>query len=135
MDPAILDTDIFSEVLRQRNAAVMRKAAAYVQQHGQIAISSVSRFEILRGYKKLNATTQLGRFHVLCQKSLILALTDAIFDQAADLWAYGRNHGHPVGDADVLIAATALEHGRTLVTGNESHFTWMPGLVVDNWRP
>jgi tRNA(fMet)-specific endonuclease VapC len=134
MDPAILDTDIFSEVLRQRNAAVVQKAAAYVQQHGQIAISSVSRFEILRGYKKENATTQLGRFHVLCQKSLVLALTDAIFDRAADLWAYGRNHGHPVGDADVLIAATALEHGRTLVTGNEPHFTWMPGLVVDNWR-
>ena len=134
MDAAILDTDMFSEVLRQRNATVLQKAAVYVQEHGQIAISAVSRFEILRGYKKENATTQLGRFHVLCQKSLVVALTDAVFDQAADLWAYGRNHGFPVGDADVLIAATALVHGRTLVTGNESHFTWMPGLVVDNWR-
>jgi len=128
MDLALLDTDIFSEVLKQRNAIVMRKAATYVQQHGQIAISAVSRFEILRGYKKENATTQLGRFHVLCQKSLILAVTDAIFDRAADLWAYGRTHGNPVGDADVLIAATALEYGRTFVTGNESHFTWSPAL-------
>jgi tRNA(fMet)-specific endonuclease VapC len=134
MDPALLDSDIFSEVLKQRNANVMRKAATYVPRHGQIAISAVSRFEILRGYKKLNATTQLGRFHVLCQKSLVVALTDAIFDRAADLWAYGRSHGHPVADADVLIAATALESGRTLVTGNESHFVWMPALVVENWR-
>jgi tRNA(fMet)-specific endonuclease VapC len=134
MDLSLLDTDIFSEVLKQRNVNVMRKAAIYLQQHRQIAISAVSRFEILRGYKKQNAATQLARFHIVCQKSLILALTDGIFDRAADLWAFGSNQGHPVGDADVLIAATALEHGRTLVTGNESHFAWMPGLVVENWR-
>jgi tRNA(fMet)-specific endonuclease VapC len=134
MDLALVDTDIFSEVLKQRSALVMQKAAAYVLQFGQIAISSVSRFEILRGYKQQNATTQLARFQVLCQKSLIVAVTDSVFDRAADLWAYGRTHGHPVADADVLIGATALEHGRTLVTGNEAHFNWMPGLVVDNWR-
>jgi tRNA(fMet)-specific endonuclease VapC len=134
MDLALVDADIFSEVLKQRNSLVMQKAAACVRQYGQIAISAVSRYEILRGYKQHNATTQLGRFHVLCQKSLILALTEPVFDRAADLWAYGRTHGHPVADADVLIGATALEHGRTLVTGNEAHFKWMPGLIVDNWR-
>jgi tRNA(fMet)-specific endonuclease VapC len=134
MDLALLDTDIISEVLKQRNAKVMERAALYVGQHDQIAISAISRFEVLRGYKQLNATTQLRRFNRLCQKSLVLALTDAAIDRAADLWAYGRRHGHPVGDADVLIAATALEHGRTLVTGNEAHFNWMPGLIVDNWR-
>jgi predicted nucleic acid-binding protein len=37
-------------------------------------------------------------------------------------------------DADVMIAATALYHGRTLVTGNTVHFAWVPGLKILNWR-
>jgi tRNA(fMet)-specific endonuclease VapC len=134
MDPAILDTDILSEVLKQRNANVRKRATAYLQQHAQFAISSVSRFEVLRGYKEQNATTQLRRFAIFCQNSLVLTLTDAIFDQAADLWVYGRRHGHPHADADLLIAATAIMHGRTLVTGNTAHFTWIPNLTVENWR-
>ena len=71
MDLALLDTDIFSELLKQRNPFVMQKAAAYVRQYGQVAISAVTRYEILRGYKKQNATAQLRRFQVLCGKSLL----------------------------------------------------------------
>ncbi|HEX3998400.1 MAG TPA: hypothetical protein VHX65_07620 [Pirellulales bacterium] len=38
--------------------------------------------------------------------------------------------GHPRGDADIIIAATALESNWTLVTGDIAHFGWIPGLVV-----
>lgn len=67
MDTALLDSDILSEVLKRRNAVVLQKATLYLQQHGQFAVSAVSRFEILRGYKELNATTQLARFATFCQ--------------------------------------------------------------------
>ena len=33
-----------------------------------------------------------------------------------------------------IIAATALEHKRVLVTGNTAHFSWVPGLRVEDWR-
>ena len=36
--------------------------------------------------------------------------------------------------ADIMIAATALDHTRTLVTGNTTHFAWVPGLTLGNWR-
>jgi predicted nucleic acid-binding protein len=36
-------------------------------------------------------------------------------------------------DTDI-IAATALETGRTLVTGNIAHFDWIPGLALADWR-
>ena len=134
MDPSLLDTDIVSEVLKQRNATVQQHAAVYLQQYQQFCFSAVTRFELLRWYKVTNATTQFHRFQRFCQNSLILPLTEQIINRAADLWAYGRIHGHPIEDADVLIGATALEQGRTLVTGNEAHFNWMPGLTVDNWR-
>ena len=37
--------------------------------------------------------------------------------------------GTRLADADLLIAATALEHDMTLVTGNTKHFTRIPGCL------
>ena len=54
--------------------------------------------------------------------------------RAADLWAEGRNGGHPHNDADLIIAATALETQRVLVTGNTSHYSWISGLRLQDWR-
>lgn len=61
-----------------------------------------------------NTTAQLARFAVFCQHAIVFAVRDAIFDRAAELWVTGRQGGHPHNDADLIIAATALEHGRTL---------------------
>jgi hypothetical protein len=36
--------------------------------------------------------------------------------------------------SDLIIAATALEHDRALVTGNTPHFSWISGLSLANWR-
>lgn len=134
VDPAILDTDITSEVLKQRSAIVGKHSRQYLRSHGQFAILAVTRFEIIRGYKEVAATTQLARFFTFCGHSLVLPLTDSIFDRAADLWVFARQGGHPCADADILIAATAIEHGRRLVTGNAFHFRWIPGLAIDDWR-
>lgn len=134
MDATLLDTDILSELIKLRDPAVRRNALDYTQVHGQLAFSSMTRYEILRGYRDQNATTQLTRFEVFCQHAIVFAVTDAIFDRAADLWVAGRRGGYPHNDADLIIAATALEHGRVLVTGNTTHFAWIPGLRLDDWR-
>jgi len=65
---------------------------------------------------------------------LILPVTDDILDAATDLWVTGRKQGLTPKDADLMIAATALYHSRTLVTGNTAHFAWVPGLALENWR-
>jgi tRNA(fMet)-specific endonuclease VapC len=134
MDAALLDTDILSEVMKQRHALVQQRALAYDQEHGPLVFSVVTRYEIVRGYRGQKATTQLARFVAFCQQALILPVTDAVFDRAADLWVIGEQGGHPHGDADLLIAATALEYGRVLVTGNTSHFDWIAGLRLEDWR-
>jgi tRNA(fMet)-specific endonuclease VapC len=134
MDAALLDTDLLSEVLKQRNPIVRKRARQYLRSHGQFAFSAVTRFEIVRGYKERGAAGPLARFITFCGHSLIFAVDDAIFDRAADLWAIARQGGHPCDDADLLIAATALAHGRRLVTGNRTHFEWIPDLILENWR-
>jgi len=134
MMPALLDTDILSELLKQKNPVVVQKAAAYLVQHGQFALSALSRYEMLRGLLDKQATSALAKFAIFCQQSLILSVTDVVLDRAADLWVLAGRQGRPRSDADLLIAATALEHGRALVTGNTQHFSWIPGLTLEDWR-
>jgi tRNA(fMet)-specific endonuclease VapC len=134
MDVALLDTDMLSEVLKQRNVLVTGKASHYLSIHGQFAFSVFTRFEIERGYKEKQAVTLMARLATFCQHSMVFPLSDAIFEQAADLWVLARHGGHPHGDADLLIAATALQYGRVLVTGNTVHFAWIPGLRIEDWR-
>ncbi|MEI8016549.1 MAG: type II toxin-antitoxin system VapC family toxin [Schlesneria sp.] len=134
MSVALLDTDMLSEVIKLRDPIVRNHALTYQQQHGPLTFSAVTRYEVLRGYKQYGATRQLANFAVFCQHSLILPVTDATWDRASDLWAYARQHGHPHDDADLVIAATALENQRILITGNLRHYIWIPGITVVDWR-
>jgi tRNA(fMet)-specific endonuclease VapC len=43
------------------------------------------------------------------------------------------NRGELIGDADILIAASALVHGWGVVTNNEHHFSRIRKLRVENW--
>lgn len=43
--------------------------------------------------------------------------------RAAEIYAALRNRGEPIGDADILIGASALTHGFGVVTNNEAHFS------------
>jgi tRNA(fMet)-specific endonuclease VapC len=63
-----------------------------------------------------------------------LPISDAVLDRASDLWADARKGGHPGRDPDLIIAATALESSRVLITGNLAHFSWIPSLAIENWR-
>jgi predicted nucleic acid-binding protein len=37
--------------------------------------------------------------------------------------------------ADALIAATALEHGLPVLTGNVKHFAAVPGVLIEGFAP
>lgn len=134
MAPALLDTDILSELLKQKNANVVQKATAYLTQHGAFAFSALTRYEILRGLLDKQATAQLQRFDVFCQQSIVLAITDDVLQRAAALWVSAGQQGRPRSDADLIIASSAMEHSHVLVTGNTPHFSWIPGLALEDWR-
>ena len=134
MPLTLLDTDILSEILKRKNPAVVSRATAYLQRFGAFSFAAFTRYEVVRGLKDKNALQQLDRFTTFCQHSQILPVTDAILDRTADLWVMARKAGHPHRDADLLIAATALESGRVLATGNTRHFEWIPHLTIDDWR-
>lgn len=101
---------------------------------GLLTFSAFTRYEVIRGYKRRGASTQLARFHVFCDESQVVPVTDAIWNRASDLWAEARNSGRPCEDADLVIAATAIEHRLNLVTSNTSHYAWISGLTLEDWR-
>ncbi len=129
---AILDTDILSAIMR-REPTALAQARNYLSVYPQLAISITTRYEILRGLKAKGAIAQLEKFEVLCASLQVLPLTDAAIVLAADIYAdlYGR--GQLIGDADILIAATAIEQGLVLATNNENHHNRIAELTIENW--
>ena len=41
--------------------------------------------------------------------------------------------GEPIGDADVMIASTAIVNGMTMVTNNVKHFARIEGIRIEIW--
>ena len=118
---ALLDTDTVSFPL-QRRPVVLAKAQEYVAEHG-----IVTRYEILRGLRARSATHKMAVFTQFCQRSSVVPLTEAAVSIAADIYANLYAKGLLIGDADILIAATAMSHGLVVVTNNESHFGRIEG--------
>ena len=128
----VMDTDILSAVMR-KNPLVIAKARAYISAYGQFTLSVITVHEILRGLKVKRVTKQVIVFDLFYWKNMILPVTDEIALEAAGIYADLRRRGELIGDADTLIAASALVHGLGVVTNNEHHFRRINGLKVENW--
>ena len=129
---ALIDTDILSAVMR-KDTPTLAQASSYLAVHQNFTFSIITRYEILRGLKAKEATVQLAAFDQFCKVSRILALTDEVIVQAAEIYRGLYQRGELIGDADILIAASALVHDLVVVTNNEKHFRRIPELKVENW--
>jgi tRNA(fMet)-specific endonuclease VapC len=130
---ALLDTDILSELLKQ-HPMVTKQARLYLAEHSRLAFSIITLYEILRGLKAKQARAQEAAFIALCQVSDILPLTEQVVERAATLYGELHRRGELLADADLLIAATAIEAQRTLITNNLTHFQRIPALLIENWK-
>ena len=130
---ALLDTDILSELLKQ-HPLVVQRVRNYLAEHHRLAFSIITRYELLRGLKAKQARTQEAAFTLLCQASLILPITDQVVERAATLYGDLHRQGALLPDADLLIAATALDAQRPLITNNLAHFQRIAGLSIESWK-
>ena len=87
------------------------------------AVSVVSKVEVL-GYHKLTAAERL-HFEAFFAAAEVLPITDSVVGRAV---ALRQTRKMSLGDA--LVAATALEFGRELLTRNVKDFAWVTGLAV-----
>lgn len=136
----LLDTNVPSEFSRDRpEPRVVRWLKS--QPVTTLFISVITIGEIRKGivvmpagYKRTELekwfhTELLTWFH-----NRILPVTHAIADRWGLLDGQCQLRGTPLNTADGLIAATALEHGPTIVTRNEKDFIGIGGTIFNPWQ-
>lgn len=101
----------------------------------EIAISSIVRYEM--HYGSLTSSNPVRSLQI--QNNFLnqfepLLLDDSICKEAAKIRADLSKAGTIIGAYDILIAATAISHGLTLVTHNVSEFGRVAGLHVGDWE-
>jgi tRNA(fMet)-specific endonuclease VapC len=122
MSQALLDTDIFSEVLRAVNGAVIGNAQNYRQTHGRLTISVITVMEMVKGFQKVQRPQKIISLLTHVSSEEVLDFDQAAAVLAGRIWGDLERTGQTIGLADPMVAAVALHHGLELVTGNTSHY-------------
>ena len=135
----LLDTNVLSELRRPRPE---RKVVAFIaaQPLDSLYISSVTVAEIRFGVELAADATRRGELndwltHVVRPmfEQRILTVTEDIMFRWRLLIDYGRKSGHTFSQPDLIIAATALEHGLTLVSRNTRDYQKARVTVLNPW--
>ena len=138
MNKTLLDTDIFSEVLKAKDAGVVARAAAYHAQFRHYTLASITVMEIVKGLHKLQQPGRIQRFVNQLSHVEIIGFDTGPAELAGRIYGDLERLGQPIGRADPMIAAIALHHGLTLTTGNGRHYERIQALgyalPLDNWR-
>jgi tRNA(fMet)-specific endonuclease VapC len=129
-----LDTDIFTQLLKKHpgNQPAVDRFRDAIMQNSLFIICPVVFFEIRRELIFKGAVALLGAFEKLIESMKWKEFNAAIWGRASSLWSALRARGRSHHDADVLIAAHALEYGAVIVSRNFEHFQGT-GVQVENW--
>jgi tRNA(fMet)-specific endonuclease VapC len=121
----IIDTDVLVWYLKKR-----AEAAAFLQgiSPTERRVSVVSVLELLRGCRNRGELRDAEEF-IEGGLTEVVPVTPAISSMARRIMQQFVLSKRP-GALDTLIAATALEEGEVLATGNVKHFQFVPGLTI-----
>ncbi len=134
MSDYLLDTNVLSEAIRKRPDRTLMARLDATPTH-RLTTSAICVTELRYGsarrddrqaFWKRIADGILPRLRILP-----FGVAEAL--RAGDVFAQLEASGTKIGLEDVLIGATALEQGLTVVTRNVRHFDRIPGLVVESW--
>ncbi len=138
MNRALLDTDIYSEVLRGVNATVAAHALAYRQAQGRLTLSVITVMEMVKGLQKAQRPQKIAALLANTAAEETLEFGQSAAETSGRIWGDLERIGHPIGMADPMIAALALVHGLELVTGNTAQYQRIQQLgyplTLVNWR-
>ena len=134
----LFDSDILSQLAKKRRPESLMTKLAETPLAAQFT-SSVNAAEIYYGIFRMNSQeSHQERLLEFFEGQVFPRLTILPFDEESAL-TYGRlkseleRQGRPRFEPDLQIAAIAMRHRLTVVTGNTRHFAGITGLKVENW--
>jgi hypothetical protein len=136
----LLDTNILSELRRPRpNAKVVEFVAS--KPLDLLYVSIVTFAEIRFGIERVADPVRRGELNDWLAHKVrplferrVLPISEDVMFKWRLLVEDGRKAGHTYSQPDLIIAATALQHGLTVVTGDTSDFQKARVPVLDPWR-
>ncbi|MDN3517847.1 type II toxin-antitoxin system VapC family toxin [Aquisalimonas lutea] len=124
----LVDTDVLIWNLRGNE-----RAAQVLDEQEALAFSAVTYMELVQGLRNKD------EFRRLRQAIRYWHATIIHVDASTSARASFLMEEHALSDslqvADALIAATALETGCELLTGNVKHYRKLPGVSLQAFRP
>ncbi len=102
MEKALLDTDIFSELLKAINPNVLAAADTYLAAFGVYTISTITVAEVVRGLQRQRLVPRLLRFVELLLNAELLTLDRESAVLAGQICGDLERSGQPIGLSDVM---------------------------------
>jgi predicted nucleic acid-binding protein len=94
--------------------------------------------EVIKGFHKVQREERIKQFLSAISNAEILTLNMENAELAGRIYADLERTGQPIGRADPMIAAIALENDLVLTTGNLRHYQRIQALdyplKLDNWK-
>lgn len=130
----LFDTDVMSRAVKAFPPQALIERLSKIPRALQFT-TSINAAEIFYGARRTARRDELLRAF---EELVLSRLTVLPFDLESAR-VFGRlkasleARGLPRSEPDLRIAAIALQHRLTIVTGNIRHFSDIPGLAVENW--
>lgn len=134
----LVDTDIWSEIFKGKNATVLARAATYLAQHGRYTLTAVTVFEVVQGLQRVQREDRIEAFREMLKDMEVLELDQNAADLAGVIHGELQRNGNGIDMGDAQNAAIALRHRVAIATGNVRHYSRIEELgyplLVQNWR-
>jgi tRNA(fMet)-specific endonuclease VapC len=126
----MLDTDTVSFALRDQGQV---NARIRENHPSALCVSAITVAELRFGADQRKSTSINAKIDTFLRDLDIVPFDEICARHFGTIGSALAAQGTPIGEFDVLIAATAIAVQATLVTNNVKHFTRVRGLRVENW--
>ena len=128
----LLDSNVWIEIRKAKNRQILDRFTRTPV--SEMATCSPVRAELMHGAEKYETRDQRkATVTEALGKVVSLPFDDLCADQYAAIRHDLERRRCVIGSMDLQIAAIALAHGLTVITGNTEEFRRVHGLKVEDW--
>ena len=128
----LLDTNTCVYAIKRRPEVLRRLRTLSPDDLG---VSAITLAELRFGAAKSSRPSETRRsIEAFLRPFEVLSFGSEAADEYASLRLALERQGRPIGERDLLIAATAKSLGLVVVTHNVREFSRVPGLKIEDWH-